>query len=234
MKAITNQEAISIRNEIESLRVNARKEDLQHLPSRAKEWILNENIQFNSLDHYAKREAINALYKTDSNDDIYAFAYILKATKIAKYVEIANKLLQIHHNQQNDEKIEIAIAVMSNQVYDVNTEYQKSRKTLTLTKEIKQIKKRNKKENRKKSKLIRKYKNISNLYRDYYTIYNSILRFIANKNPYLASHLQKHNTHPSEYMIQEFVYEHQEAIVDMLNEEPELQFAKSQKIGKIR
>ena len=142
-----------------------------------------------------------------------------------RYVEVADKLAKISQAHTDEEKIEIARAVM-------NSSYSPNGKNVSLNKEVNEIKSRYKKVSKKETKIIKKFANIDNLYFNFSNLKNSIISFINNnKGNYLGSQIRNYQLY---HNLEEFVYEHQYEVIDMLDQCEDLSFMSSQKTGKIR
>ena len=114
----------------------------------------------------------------------------------------------------------------------MNSSYSPNGKNVSLNKEVNEIKSRYKKVSKKEAKMIKKCTNIDNLYLNSAKLKHSIISFINNnRGSYLGSQIRNYQVY---HNLEEFVYEHQDEVIDMLDQMDELQFVASQRAGKIR
>lgn len=260
-KSMSNEEIKALYNEIESLKIESQRKIKQET-QRIYGYVSSENIakaypkvsheiiewifgkkEFSEINQHLHIKALEFLYSNQrhSNERNSAVISFLQATEDPKLIEIASKMLLFDKNLDSyfdirtREKINIA-SIMLLQSYDtvsIDNSFYYRGIHYTLSKEIKEIKKRTRKASQKDAKNIKKFKNISDI--DISILYDAIIMFLRQHGRYPSSlstgdqineYLQNH--------ITEIVQSNQFEAIDMLYNNEELSFARKQKVGKIR
>lgn len=246
MKKMSYDEIQVFYNELEGERLRIKRDLEVHsskyggMSAETRDWIKGYK-DFNEL--YNKDNAVAWLFEDgEEEEETKIVLDALDATQEPKLVEISRKYADVKPTipSRIREKEEMAKVILSKT--SQGSEYALSSTTIkpdestsgyvvTAIKELKQIKKRYKKISAREIKAMRKYKHISGI--DMSSLYRSFRDLCQRLKPDRADWILRTSYYPSEAR-REFVLQYQEEVIDLFESHPQLEFARSQKQGKLK
>ncbi len=243
MKKMTNDEIQAFYNELESKRLEI-KQDLEVHPSKyegmtsdEKKWIKGDIALKDTKEPFS---AVHWLFR-DKEEERKTEVVLdaLEATQHPKFVEIARKyaIVKPAIPSETKEKMQMAKVILSNT--GLGADYALSSysmrpdkaKVTTVGKELEQIKKRHKKLSAHEVKAMRKYTHISEI--SMTSLYYSFSGLCRRLSPSDADSILG-SDHFAADRRHKFVLEHQDEVISLFIDSPELKFAHSQKAGKLK
>ncbi len=260
MKKVTREEEQAYLNELFSLMKKVPQSQYEYLGDdnhSISKWFAG-NLPFSQLKVSDQKCVVRLLFdaKRTGNDkegEIYTICEFLEATQDPKYIELSEKipLVRVAGPRDFKDSPEAARMLLTRYSKGNGINYDEVRldhqvkmsngvglptKTVTIGKELQEIRRNGKKLTAKEQRSIKKYNNVDSI--SFSGLYSEITNFLyyhggsRYESDYdaFSERLAKGGLSP---LIRDIVYEYQSGAIELLNSRKDLQFVKKQPQGKI-